>query len=356
MIPKTINDVTPAWVSDALGCEVQSLEFEQVGQGIGLMGDIFKVVLSGDAKAQALGSVVVKLPSSFEDNRQQGIALGMFDAEVRFYNELAPAVKVGLPEIYHSEIIAGTADFVIVMEDLSDLKLVNQSEGMTALEARSAVGVLASIHATWWDKGRDAAFDWIPSMTGPRIEYVDQLLLQILPAFEAGFAKDLSADQLSIFRGFAGNYLKINSILAERSPWTIAHQDYRVENMMFADDDSNRVVVIDWQGIGRGPGVYDLSYILSGSMDIELRRAHETALVEHYHETLVAAGVTNYSQAQAWLDYQHAQLMGGLATAMVAGGNLDLSNERGQQLVASMAIRHSQAALDHGGLDLLASI
>ena len=54
-------------------------------------------------------------------------------------------------------------------------------------------------------------------MTGPRIEYVDQLLLQILPAFEAGFAKDLSADQLSIFRSFAGNYLKINSILAERS-------------------------------------------------------------------------------------------------------------------------------------------
>ena len=48
--------------------------------------------------------------------------------------------------------------------------------------------------------------------------------------------------------------------------------------------------------------------------------------------------------------------MGGLATAMVAGGNLDLSNERGQQLAASMAIRHSQAALDHGGLDLLASL
>ena len=38
-----------------------------------------------------------------------------------------------MPEIYHS-VIAGTADFVIVMEDLSDLKLVSQSEGMTALE------------------------------------------------------------------------------------------------------------------------------------------------------------------------------------------------------------------------------
>ena len=51
-------------ISNVLGCKVQSIAVEQVGQGIGLMGDIFKVVLSGDAEAEALGSVVVKLPSS----------------------------------------------------------------------------------------------------------------------------------------------------------------------------------------------------------------------------------------------------------------------------------------------------
>ena len=356
MIPKTIHEVTPTWISNVLECKVQSIAVEQVGQGIGLMGDIFKVVLSGDAEAEALGSVVVKLPSSFEDNRQQGIALGMFDAEVRFYNELAPAVEVGLPTIYYTEIVPGTADFVIVMEDLSDLKLVSQSEGMTVDEAYSAVGVLAAIHATWWDQGKEEVFDWIPSMTGPRIEYVDQLLGQILPAFEAGFGKVLTNDQLSIFKGFSGNYLNLNKIISDRSPWTIAHQDYRVENMLFAQDGSKRVVVIDWQGIGRGPGVYDLAYLLSGSMDLELRRDEESGLVQHYYQTLVESGVTDYTNEQAWLDYQHAQLMGGLATAMVAGGNLDLSNERGHQLVASMAIRHSQAAIDHGGLELLRSL
>ena len=42
------------------------------------MGDIFKVVLSRDAKAQAIGSVV-KLPSSLSSSAA-GIALGMFDA------------------------------------------------------------------------------------------------------------------------------------------------------------------------------------------------------------------------------------------------------------------------------------
>ena len=126
--------------------------------------------------------------------------------------------------------------------------------------------------------------------------------------------------------------------------------------MLFAQDGSKRVVVIDWQGIGRGPGVYDLAYLLSGSMDLELRRDEESGLVQHYYQALAESGVTGYTNEQAWLDYQHAQLMGGLATAMVAGGNLDLSNERGHQLVASMAIRHSQAAIDHGGLELLRSL
>ena len=45
----------------------------------------------------------------------------MFEVEVRFYNELAPAVEAGLPTIYYTEIVPGTVDFVIVMEDLSDL-------------------------------------------------------------------------------------------------------------------------------------------------------------------------------------------------------------------------------------------
>ena len=66
-----------------------------------------------------------------------------------------------------------------------------------------------------------------------------------------------------MFEAFAGNYVAINKTLANRSPWTLAHQDFRVENMLFGKD---RFVVLDWQGIGRGPGSYDLAYFLGGSM------------------------------------------------------------------------------------------
>lgn len=143
-------------------------------------------------------------------------------------------------------------------------------------------------------------------------------------------------------------------MLASRSPWTVIHMDLRVENMLFGADDD--VAVIDWQGLGRGPGAYDLSYLLGGSLDVEMRRKHEEALVRTYHEALLAHGVEGYEWAQLWDDYGHAHMMGGPATAMVIGGGMDLSNERGRQLAATMASRHATAALDHGAMFRLREI
>jgi hypothetical protein len=346
MIPKTIDDVSATWLSEVLNVPVTAIVPEQIGQGVGLMGDIYRVKLTPQPE-NLPASVVVKLPSSFEENRAQGVALGMFDAEVRFYRELAPEANVGLPEIYHADIEPGSADFVIVMEDLADMAMVDQATGMNLAQATAAVKVLASIHAVWWDRVRTPELDWIPEMIGPRIAFVDEMLQQIYPVFAGQFGAELPAGGLELFERFAGNYLKVNKTLAARSPWTLAHQDYRVENIMFDPAGSDRVVVLDWQGIGRGPGAYDLAYILGGSMETELRREHEQALVKAYHDQLLAAGVSGYSDDQAWEDYGLAHLQGGLATSMVTGGSMDLSNERGRNLVATMSRRHVTAALDH---------
>ncbi len=353
MIPASISEVSTAWLSEVLGARIDDMSLTQIGQGVGLMGDIFSVKLTS-SDSSVPGSVVVKLPSSFEENRQQGVALGMFEAEIRFYSELAAAAPVGLPEIYHAEIAAGTADFVIVMQDLTGLTMVDQSEGMNLEQAFAAVSVLAQIHAVWWNRADD--LNWIPDMIGPRIAFIDQMLTDIQPVFEANFGADLPPGGLALYRQFSGNYLKVNQFMAARSPWTLVHQDYRVENLLFGDDGTGEVVVIDWQGIGRGPGAYDLAYVLGGSMDTELRREHEQALVRCYHDKLLASGVEDFSFERLWDDYGYAHLQGGLATSLVTGGSMDLSNERGAKLVRTMSVRHVQAALDHQGAERLTRI
>lgn len=357
MIPKSIHEVTDQWLSAIFGAAVRQQARTQIGQGIGLLGDIYRVELAHqDSEAHLPSSVVVKLPSSFEENRQQGVALGMFEAEVRFYNELAPAGTPGLARIYHAEIDTGSADFVIVMEDLCHLTMVNQSEGMSGAQALDVVRVLATLHAVWWNQVQDPRFDWIPTMIGPRIDFVDQFLTGVFPAFAANFGDRLPAGGLAVYEGFVGNYKNINTPFAARSPWTLAHQDFRVENLLFGPAGSGQVVVIDWQGIGRGPGAYDLGYVLGGSMEPEIRREHEESLLHAYHQQLMASGVTDYALDQLREDYSHSHLMGGLATAILTGGAMDLSNDRGTELVATMARRHVIAALDHDGPERLAKL
>lgn len=357
MIPVTISDVTTAWLSEVLGAEIAGFTQTQIGQGVGIMGDIYRVQLTyADPAAHGPASVVVKLPSSFEENRAQGVALGMFEAEVRFYNELADELSVGLPTVYQAEIKSGTAEFVIVMEDLCEDRLVPQAEGMNFAEALGAVRVLASVHACWWSRVQRPELEWIAAMTGPRIELVDQLLPPVLPAFVAGFRDCLPEGGVEIFERFTGNYMKINTVLASRSPWTLVHQDYRVENLMFGPAGSGRVKVLDWQGIGRGPGAYDLAYLLGGSMTEALRRDHEAELLGAYHQQLCEAGVDDFTLSECEEDYALAHLMGGLATPILIGGGMDLSNARGVELVQTMARRHATAALDHDGLARLDAI
>jgi len=354
MIPESIESVTPAWLSEVLDSKIDAIHVTQIGEGVGLMGDIYRVELvSADNE---LSSVVVKLPSSFESNREQGVALGMFEAEVRFYKELGPSAETGLPKIYHAEIISGTADFVIVMEDLSDMVMVAQREGMSADQARSAINILGKIHSVWWNQMDQEIYDWIPSMVGPRIEFVTRSLSEMYPSFSENFGSYLSDEGLYLYELFSSNYLNVNKKLAGRSPWTLVHQDCRVENMLFDPDDPERVAVIDWQGIGRGPASYDLAYLLGGSMETDLRREHEERLVADYHEILIGEGILNYSHERLRQDYEISHLQGGLATAMFSAGSLNLNNERGVELISTMVRRHAQAALDHNGIAILEEI
>ena len=100
-IPENIEAVTEQWLGTVLGAEVSGHRLARIGEGVGLMGDIYRAELDyAEGPGAGPASVVVKLPSSHEENRAQGVALGMFAAEVTFYNELAPRIAVGMPARY----------------------------------------------------------------------------------------------------------------------------------------------------------------------------------------------------------------------------------------------------------------
>ena len=351
-IPAHLGDVTPRWLTDVLRADaslgddaaVVALHPQRIGEGVGIMGELHRVEVTYEgASGSAPASVVVKMPSPFEENREQGVNLGMYEAEVRFYRELAPRTPTGLPTVHMSEIVSGTADFVVVMEDLSALDFVDQTTGMSPERAGAAVRVLADLHAAWWGKVMVDELDWVPISAGPRIEMVAELLPQVGPIFMERFGDRLGPEGAAHAEWFIANVLPCYRGLAATAETTLIHSDYRVENIMFGGE--TEAVVIDWQGLARGVGTYDLAYLLSGSMHIDDRRAHEQSLVEIYHERLAGHGI-GVSYDETWRGYRMGQTVGGAATSVFTGATLDLANERGFELIATMAERHFTAAVD----------
>ncbi|MBM3730238.1 MAG: DUF1679 domain-containing protein [Actinobacteria bacterium] len=352
-IPSDVTEVSAAWLEAAMKAggkiqtgPVRSIELVQIGEGIGVMGEIYRAKIdysSGTGPA----SVVVKLPSRAEANREQGISLGMYEAEVNFYNRCADRTVAFVPKAYYADIESGTARFIIVMEDMGGLSMVSQIEGMSEAQALAAIDSLAAVHASWWGKADDPAIAWAPSTVHERIQVFAQMWPALWQMFQPNFGDMLSTEGLALGEWISTNYWQACQTFSQ-APWTMLHLDYRVDNLMF---DRDRVAVVDWQSLGRGPAAYDLAYLLGGSVTVEVRRKNEERWVTHYLEELHKGGV-DYPAESFMRDYRRAHVIGGTSTAVLTGATFDLGNERGKQLIASMAERHFAAAVDLTGRDL----
>ncbi|MEY2967913.1 MAG: hypothetical protein RIQ64_540 [Actinomycetota bacterium] len=352
-IPSDISEVTAKWLEEALRTggktptgSISSIDLSQIGEGIGVMGEIYRANITY-ADGSGPSSVVVKLPSRAEANREQGISLGMYEAEVNFYTKCADRTVAFVPEAYFAAIESGTANFVIVMEDMAGLTMVSQIEGMSDAQTIAAIDSLAAVHASWWGKADDPAIAWAPSTVHERIQAFAQMWPALWQMFQPNFGHMLSSEGLALGEWITTNYWRACEEFS-KAPWTMLHLDYRVDNLMF---DRDRVAVIDWQSLGRGPAAYDLAYLLGGSVTVEARRQNEERWVSHYLGALRKGGV-EYPADSFWRDYRLAHVIGGTSTAVLTGATFDLGNERGKQLIASMAERHFAAAVDLKGRDL----
>jgi hypothetical protein len=355
-IPKNAGEITPAWLTDVLQSHgatmatITDVRLEQVGAGVGIMGEIFRVELSYEPGGEGPSSVVVKLPSPYEANRQQGVDLGVYEAEIRFYQNLVDATPVRTPLCYFADIVSGTSEFAMVMEDLSGMIMASQIEGMTLEQTQQAFDALVGLHLAWWGKVKTPELEWVPSVVHARIETLAGIWPDLWAAFASKFGDLLPVGSLEAGEQIAHHYWPLMQHLG-RQPWTLLHQDFRVENLFF-DPSGGEVVVFDWQSLGRGPGAYDLAYLLGGSMVSEERAANERDLVQEYHRRLVAAGIDGYSYEDLWRDYRIGNMVV-TAVPVLVGATMDLANERGTELIATLGRRHFSAVVDLDAAELI---
>lgn len=336
-IPSTIEEVTPAWLREVAGLSCDKADVEQIGVGIGVSSALYRVRLEGTDCPE---SVIVKLPALDPAAVFTSTMLRMYIREVAFFERLAGEVPVRVPTMYHAEVDEETSRFVVVMEDLSKLRSVDQLQGMDVDDAEQAVDALAAWHARWW---RNA--DHLTE-SGVAVSLGDPVYPAVLPlVFGEGWQKmeaEMEVDEsiVDIAPRFSDAIARLLDDLSQQ-PTTLLHGDYRADNILFTAD--GEPVLLDFQLIGTGSAAYDLAYFVTQSLERDVAETHERRLFERWRDGLRAGGVPQEDLGEdLWLRYRKAALFC-LVYPVVACRGMDMSEPRQRALLECMNNRFTRA-------------
>lgn len=350
------HGLTPEWLTAVLRArgrlrEARVTNLTTAPIGNGLLGLNLRLSLTyGRSEPSAPSTLVAKMASRRPESRESGAALHLYSRETRFYQELAPRIVKGLAPTLFADVSADERHFCLLFEDMGPARGGDQLAGCGIEDARAAMVAAAALHAPLWANRELLELPWVDrslmtSLYMARLPpYVPACIERFAALLEPGVAEIATR-----FGACIGRYFEKHD-----KPWTITHQDFRLDNLLFdARGGTVPVAVLDWQTFLPGPGALDATYFNGAGLLAPLRREHEESLARLYHGELIARGVRAYTWDQCWRDYRlhaaHGLIMG------IVGAAITASTERGDRMLSTMINRHALQMMDLDTLRLIQS-
>ena len=388
-VPLSLSDVDAAWLTKVLREEgvlhheeVVKVTTKVIGEGVGFMGEVALLNLEySQGNSPAPKSMILKIPSSLV-NRKLGQLMGVYEREIRFYTGLQKSLNIRSPRHYYSAL--DTVDdpavilarvrflnrmplwviaifsllmfwligfmprrYVLLIEDMGHYRMADQVTGCSFADARIALDCMAKMHSQYWNSDELEELNWVlPLEEGAKLGQL--VYLQALKQFKKANRDWLTEQHLATLDWLKANAVELIVKLAE-PPCTLLHGDFRLDNLCF-DDETNEVILFDWQTVMRGPVGLELAYFLSASLTTEASEAEINDLIEHYRQALNRHGVEISVSRLRW-EYDTGMLVMLHRIAPVFFQNLlEIGEGRGQDLMKTWIERifkkTEQVALD----------
>ena len=341
-VPVEVDDLSPEWLSAALGdgVVVSGVESTRIGEGVGFIGQIHRLALTYDERPDgAPDTVIAKMPTSDPGGRMIGTMLRLYEKESGFYQHLVDDCPLTVPHCFHNSADPEAGDWCLLLEDLGHLEAGDQLTLRTHDEMLTEIEMLGRLHAAWSD-GRADAHQWLPDLADPSSAGMMAMFDDAYPVTMERYGHVIPEHMHDWGPRWAPGAMDWVADFAA-SPGTIIHGDYRTDNFMFGADGA--ATVLDWQLATRCPGAYDLHYYLSLSADPDIVDDHFDSLIEHYRTSMIAAGGTP-PETEALLDQMRGVGMWMTCLGIVNFSQIDPTNERGEELFLSMWKRGLQVA------------
>lgn len=364
-LPLAPEDVTPAWLTAELrksgrlpaDASVISVTPSVVGEGVGFVGLVARLTVTYDrAVPGAPATMIGKFPAPDPGSRAIANLYGLYEREARFYQDLSRTAGIDAPECYFAAYDPDAGQSLVLLEDLRDGAFGDQVGGCSLEEARTALRAAADFHATWWESPRLNELSWMTTgdalVRGAMVQAYDACWEPCRERFGYLLTPKLIEQGPELGKRIIAQLDRF----ADR-PLTLAHGDYRLDNMFFSAgaDSSRPVIACDWQSPSRSWAAYDLAYFLAGALEPKDRAAHEWDLAREYHQRLQERGVSGYTWEMLEADYL-ACLGVMMGIFVVNGATLPTVNDRAIQVFEKMIGRFVAAVEDLNVLDVLPQV
>src|SRR6202030_4650112 len=117
------NELSTEGLSAQVKAPVSAFHAERIGTG--QMSECYRVALEYDGDAQAPTSVVLKVAASDPVSRQTGVALGLYEREVRLYTDVAPRLVGPIAACYHASFDANRGAFALLLREAGPVEVGN---------------------------------------------------------------------------------------------------------------------------------------------------------------------------------------------------------------------------------------
>lgn len=316
-IPADVSQLTPEWLTAALGRSVHGAEVTSFKLGTGSDGTSSRRAISvtwNDVgrRANLPTHVFAKSTPSLVNRLLVGVT-GAAGAEALFYSSIRQHLPIGAPEGYFGAWDPRTCRSIVLTEDIAVGRGATFADASTMYVDRSAaegmVTEMANYHGALWEDPR-LDTEWA-TITDAETW---QKNFNAKTAFDRGAILGMRLADEEVPTELHARKSEIRSAFMTslaynvHGPRTLLHQDVHPANWFRLPDGS--LNLYDWQGIAKGGWALDVSYALSAALTVEDRRAWERDLLALYLDRLGAAGGKPPAFDDAWLAYRQQMFHG----------------------------------------------
>jgi hypothetical protein len=223
--------------------------------------------------------------------------------EIAFYRDVASAMSPRLvPRCFEAFSDADTKAWHLLLEDLTDSHFIATEWPLppTMEQCESIVRARARLHAEWWDNPR-------LGVTVGRWRDADAMdqdlrsFAEQFARFTDRFGEFMPPERRDLYERLLDRAPHLLARYHSRRNMTIIHGDAHVWNCFLPRNGRGDVLLFDWENWSIDTATDDLAYMMAMHWYPDRRRRMEGPLLDRYHATLLANGVSGYDR-QAFVD------------------------------------------------------